>query len=357
MSNKETTEVSAHGGLGEFYNKLSELWFEIGGSCHLRCDYCFAKSGGVDTCKENAGIERTLGYLDEFKKMGGERIAVVGAGEPFHARNIDDMFKVMDYTKQNNITTTIFTTGDLISPAVLDRLDNYRNIVLLVKYNSKNPGVQDNLVKSPGYTKRRDEALERLIQRGYNDGKRLGIVTSIMKANYDEMADLLRFARKSNLIFDADTLIPRGRGGECGLNLLPKETQLKLQELQNIDREEFRKVWPITGTYVASPPCTRFEHHLYIDKTGLVHPCVSSSQVVLGNVKEQSLGEIWDSALTKVIRNHSYTGKCTTCKNYQEKKCFSCLGRCTEDLNTESLKRDGCVKTTGCFNYRGENGQ
>jgi len=35
----------------------------------------------------------------------------------------------------------------------------------------------------------------------------------------------------------------------------------------------------------------------------------------------------------------------------EEKRCFSCLGGSTEDLSTESLMRDGCVRTKGCFNY------
>ena len=43
---KLENRVSAHEGLGQLPNSLRELWFEIGGSCHLRCSYCFAESGG-----------------------------------------------------------------------------------------------------------------------------------------------------------------------------------------------------------------------------------------------------------------------------------------------------------------------
>ncbi|MBT4824306.1 radical SAM protein [Candidatus Woesearchaeota archaeon] len=353
------TKISAHSGLGELPNKLDELWIEIGGSCHLKCTYCFAESGGIDNDERNIPIKDILAYLGEFKELGGSRIAVVGAGEPFHARNIADLFEVIDHNTDNNIATTIFTTGDLLTDTIIDMLDAHQNLTLLVKYNTSDPEIQDKLVQNQGYTNRRQQALERLMERGYNDGKRLGIVTPVMEGNYDEISDILRFARNNNLIFDADTIIPRGRGGTCGLN--PEDQKIKqvLTDLQRIDKEEFGNQWEITSSYVGSPPCTRFNQHLYIDKLGLVHPCVSSADVLLGDAREQSLGEIWNSRLALIIRDHIYVGKCTTCKNFNEeselnkgmKKCYSCLGRSTTDLTTESLERDGCVKTVGCFNY------
>jgi len=348
-------KTAAHAGLGNICNSLKELWLEIGGSCHLKCEYCFAKSGGIDSNPDNVGLEKVLGYLDEFKQMGGERAGIVGAGEPFHVRNIEDTFAILEHLKETGIYTTIFTTGDLLADKVIDRLDNYQNITLLIKYNSDKPDVQDNLVNSKNYTGRRDVALNKLISRGYNDGKKLGIVTSLMKGNVDEMADLLRYARKNNIIFDADTLIPRGRGSTCGLELTNEQTLKVLKELQKVDREEFNNTWEITGSYIASPPCTRFSNHMYIDKVGKVHPCVSSQGVELGDIKTQSLNEIWNSPLMSMIRSHNYTGKCTTCKNYQEKKCFSCLGRACDPQNmtTEFLKGNGSVQTRGCFNYNG----
>ena len=347
-------QTSAHTGLGNVSNSLKELWFEIGGSCHLRCDYCFAKSGGIDTCKDNVTLDRVIDYIDEFKQMGGQRMGIVGAGEPFHAKNIEDTFALLDHAKSLEVYTTLFTTGDLLSEKVIDKLDNYKNITLLVKCNSQKEEVQDNLVNLKNYTQRRDVALENLITRGYNDGKRLGIVTSIMKDNVAEMGDLLRYARKNNLIFDADTLIPRGRGSTCGLNVNDEQTKNLLLELQRIDREEFNNTWETTGSYIASPPCTRFSNHLYIDKVGKVHPCVSSHGIVLGDIKTQSLNEIWNSPTMKIIRDHKYVGKCTTCDNYKEKKCYSCLGRAcdAETVTNGFLEKNGFVQTKGCFNYK-----
>ena len=349
-----TTEknISAHEGLGQLPNALREIWFEIGGSCHLKCSYCFAESGGIDRSCDNVDLARIKGYLDEFLAMGGKRLAIVGAGEPFHPRNIEDTFQILEHLKPNQTKTTIFTTADLIKEETIDRLDNYPDLVLLVKYNSANPAVQDKLVGVNGYTKRREKAMQKLMERGYCDGKRLGLVTSILEENMSEMPEMLRFARDHNLIFDVDTPIPRGRGESCDRAKIAELAMPMIRELSKIDREEYGNVWEPHATYIASPACTRFNQHLYIKKDGTVIPCVGSPGVVLGNVKTQTLAEIWTSPLTQIIRGHKYEGKCLSCKNYQEQKCFSCLGRSTEGLTTKQLQREGCVKTIGCFQYR-----
>lgn len=343
---------TAHPGLGNVGDSLEEIWMETGGSCHLRCEYCFSESGGIDNSPDNLGLERILGILDEFQEMGGRRIGIVGAGEPFHRRNAADTFAILDHLKSTTINTTIFTTGDLLGEAIIQRLDCYPDIRLLIKFNSQDPTVQDRLVGSIGYTVRRCKAMSRLLEREYNDGKRLGIVTSIMQDNIEEMPDLLRYARMNHLIFDADTLLPRGRGETCGCKPLDEAVREMILRLQEIDREEFGNDWPMTGSYIASPPCTRFSNHLYISKTGKVHPCVGSVGVDLGDLKKQPLREVWDADMTKIIQGHNYSGKCTTCKNYQESKCHSCLGRACRDVTTEFLREYGTVQTSGCLNYR-----
>lgn len=350
-------EVSAHKGLGTLSNSLKELWLEIGGSCHLRCYYCFANSKGIDASLDNVSINKIKEYLDEFIKMGGDRIGIVGAGEPFHARNIEDTFEILNHVKRHGITTTIFTTGDLINKEVTSRLDNYPNITLLIKFNSQIPKVQDKIVQVKGYTKRRDKAMKLLIKKRYNDGKRLGVVTSILEENAKEMLKMFRYARNNNLIFDADTPIPRGRGANCDRIEIARLAQPIIKRLSEIDRKEYGNIWEPHATYIASPPCTRFNQHLYVRKNGDVIPCVGSPGATLGNVKNQSLKEIWENPLMKVIRDHKYVGKCPTCKNYQEGKCYSCLGRATKDLTTKSLKKDKVVHTIGCFQYRDKEGK
>jgi MoaA/NifB/PqqE/SkfB family radical SAM enzyme len=344
-------KVSAHLGLGTIPDALKELWLEIGASCHLKCSYCFAESGGIDNNTNNLSLNNIFSILSQFISLGGERIGIVGAGEPFHHRNTQDTFQILDYLRTTSIHTTIFTTGDLLNATTLDRLETYPRLFLLIKYNSQIAEVQDALVNVNGYTYRREKVMQELIRRGFNDG-RLGIVTSILEQNATEFPTLFRYARDNKLIFDADTPIPRGRGKSCNREEIARIATPIIETLSKIDREEYGNFWEPHATYIASPPCTRFNQHLYVKKEGIVIPCVGAENVTLGNLKNESLQAVWEKPLTRIIRSHNYSGKCTTCKNYQEQKCFSCLGRCTDNLSNQQLQADGYVRTIGCFQYR-----
>ncbi|MBN2111674.1 radical SAM protein [Candidatus Woesearchaeota archaeon] len=346
---------SAHPGLGEVSDKLDDLWIEIGKRkwCPNNCKYCFSEVRE----DEPLSIEQVLDLLEQFKQAGGKTLAIPGAGEPFHPKSRNALFAVLDYCKENDIHATIFTEGTYITDDIADRLIQYDTARFLIKCNSRNPEIQDEIVQRKGYTKLRDAAIKRLIDRGFadkDDAKaRVGIVTSVMTENFAEVADLLRYARKEGLIFDCDTIIDRGKGKECGLKLYEDQIKLAIERLQKIDREEFGRDWKITSTYVGSPPCTRFSRHLYVRQNGIVHPCVGSPGVVLGDVKKQSLQDIWNSEVMKIIRDHKYIGPCTSCKNFQEEECYSCLGRRAPNLTTEKIIKWGAVPLEStCFNFR-----
>ena len=354
----EKAKTSAHPGLGELTNRLDDMWIEIGKRkwCPNNCKYCFSE------IREDEPLtrEQIINVLSQFKENGGKTLAIPGAGEPFHPKSIDALFSILDFCRNNDIQTTVFTEGSLITDELADKLEDYTNVRILIKCNSLDQKIQDSLVQRGGYTRIRNDVIQMLISKGFTnkeDSKsRIGIVTSIMTENFEEIADLLRFARNNGLIFDCDTIIDRGKGKECGLKLSETKIKNAIEKLQKIDNVEFNRKWEITSTYIGSPPCTRFNRHVYIRQNGTVHPCVGSPGVILGNIKEKPLVDIWNSKVMKIIRAHKYIGGCTTCKNYQEKKCFSCLGRRAPNLTTEKILKFWAVPLEStCFNNRSGN--
>ena len=347
--------------------ELRSMWIEIPGWCDLFCSYCFASTRKIDRDPNNLTIEEYQKLIHAFSEMKGKDIGIPGSGEPFHkdeqmgVSNCDLTLEILECCKEHGICLTIFTTGHWIDKKLAERLLNY-DVVLLVKYNSMNPAVQNQLVGSPhklDYAKERDHALLQLMALGFNEPafnkkSRLGLVTSVMNANKDELPELLRFARRHNLIFDCDTILERGRGksfDDQGGSPSDSEMLEVFKRLQQIDAEEFGNRWDIARSYIGTC-CDRFRHHLYISKTGNVHPCVGATSVDLGNIRTSSLSECWNNPVMKTIRNHQYVGKCSECLNFIEEKCYSCLGRCTENLNSDHILRDGCVRTIGCWNHK-----
>ncbi|MFC1801534.1 radical SAM protein [Nanoarchaeota archaeon] len=368
-SKKSVMPVQDGLGRGADGSTLETLWFELPSYCNLACTYCFANGGESINVDDLISEEKYTEMLDEAKSLGVKSVGIPGAGEPFVGKNIDLTMKLLEMCKDRGFYTTIFTTGEFITEELADKLFEMP-VELMIKCNSLDPDVQNTFVSDPArdrtithYGQKRNEVLDMLIEKGFNKPfqkrkSRLAIVTSIMTglkggpSNYDEMADLLRYARDRNIIFDCDSVLERGRGAGCKLITSDQMIKDKQLELQKIDRKEYGKEWEISQSYIGTV-CDRFAHHMYVNQSGKIRPCIGAMDVKLGNIKTTTLAEAWDRPEMQIIRNRNYKGKCgDECANFEEKKCNSCLGRRTDELNNDYLLEHGHVKTIGCWNFK-----
>ena len=352
---------------------LQSLWFELPSYCTLACSYCYADGGKPERPKDLLTLDDYTRILQEAKEIGVISPGIPGAGEPFEKRNKNLTMKVLERCVDLGFYTTLFTTGEFITEELADKLIEMP-VELMIKCNSLNPDIQNAFVSDPKrnriithYGQRRNEVLEMLMRKGfnrpmrYNESEResrLAIVTSIMTnssgalTNYKEMPDLLRFARRNNLIFDVDSVLERGRGATCGLSTKDKELKECFSLLQRIDKEEFGREIKIGQSYYGTI-CDRFAHHLYINQYGEIRPCIGAMGVNLGNIKTNTLAEAWERPEMQMIKSRNYKGKCgDECANFSDGECNSCLGRRTENLTNEFLLEKDYVPTIGCWNHR-----
>jgi len=366
---------------------LKNIWLELPGYCNLACSYCYAEGGKPKNIGNLLSWADYVSILEQAKAIGVEDIGIPGAGEPLLPKNQDLTFRVLEKCKDLGFYVTLFTTGEWIDEKIADRLYDLP-VEVMIKGNTLRPEVQDAFVSDPsrgrnitGYGQRRNESLELLMSKGFNDEQkckekygrksRMALVTSIMTSsgegptNYDDMAELLRFARENNIIFDVDSVLKRGRGATCDLCEEDQRLKSKLQELQKIDREEYGNRWELSQSYIGTV-CDRFSYHMYINQYGDIRPCIGAMDVNIGNAKETTLEQAWNSQEMQIIRSRNYKGKCgDECANFSEideertaeagtikHKCNSCLGRRTENLTNESLLENGYVSTIGCWNHR-----
>ncbi|MBD3247530.1 radical SAM protein [Candidatus Pacearchaeota archaeon] len=366
---------------------LKNIWLELPGYCNLACSYCYAEGGKPKNIENLLSWNDYVSILEKAKAMGVEDVGIPGAGEPLLPRNKDLTFKVLEKCKDLGFYVTLFTTGEWIDEEVADRLYDLP-VEVMIKGNSLKPEVQDAFVSDPsrgrnitGYGQRRNESLELLMSKGFNDEEkcqekqgrksRMALVTSIMDSetgpsNYAEMGEIQDYARENNIIFDVDSVLERGRGAGCELCTADQRIKSKLQELQAKDASRDPPIeWELSQSYIGTV-CDRFSYHMYINQWGEVRPCIGAMDVNLGNVKENSLEESWNRQEMQIIRSRNYEGKCgDECANFSEideertteagtpkYKCNSCLGRRTENLTNESLLEKGYVSTIGCWNHR-----
>ena len=369
MKNQISSKAVQHG--------LETFWMELPQTCDLNCAFCFIGKISPENWAKRIRREQIFNAIDQAKAMGVDSIGFPGAGEPFLGKQSELTMDVIRHCDANDIFVTMFTTGLHITEKLAKELIGLR-VELMVKGNSLDPDMQDLFVSNPsegekgmryGYGVKRSRALDMLMSVGFNKSEhcekfgrrsRLALVTSIMQGksgeatNYAEMADILRFCRNQNIIFDCDTILERGRGIGCSLSILDQALKEKLLELQHIDRTEYPDYphWDISQSYVGTV-CDRFRHHMYMTYQGEIHPCIGSTGVRLGNIRTTTLKEAWASPEMQVIRNRCYGGVCgTNCANFAEGKCNSCLGRRAVNLTSDSLKEKGFVDTVGCWNNR-----
>ncbi|PKN80543.1 MAG: hypothetical protein CVU48_01545 [Candidatus Cloacimonetes bacterium HGW-Cloacimonetes-1] len=354
------------------------LWLEIPAFCHLNCSYCFASAERCSQNKSDEYYQRSqeqlnryyYNILDQFaaSEYQGKYLGIPGNGEPFHPRNRDLTMSILKRAKELGITTTVFTTADAIfydlpggeykRRTSVDIDKKYAellfdmDVILLVKFNSQKDDIQDGIVGQPGYTQARNRAMKALFDMGFNkESRRLGIVTSILEENKLEIISLFEYAQENNLIFDCDTILPRGNGKsyrdihKLGLEDATLKTIYK--DLAEASGDNFAA----GGSYVGVA-CDRVKHHLYIDIEGNVYPCIGCVDkpfdLILGNVNENTLLDCWNNPIRKQIREDYekiVTGPCSWCNNFQV-SCWSCLGRvvekCTRVDDYITLHTEGC---------------
>lgn len=350
---------------------LRSMWIEIPDYCHLQCGYCFADTERQNPhkCPQRLAETDYLKLLDDFRKAGGLYLGIPGNGEPFHPCNRELVMSLLRHATDIGLSTTVFTTADSIfytlsgkdyETAVGHPLDNSLacelltlNVILLVKFNSEQSAVQDKLVGQPGYTDARKRAMDALIGLGFAKERRLGIVTSILPENKDEIYGLFGYAQKNNLIFDCDTILPRGRG--CAWN-----------EKHPVATGEYKAIYDkvnrmcghptVSGGSYVGPACDRVRHHLYVDVTGNVYPCIGcvgkDPGFCLGNIRKMPIDDIWNHRLRVLLRDDlggTLKGRCTWCENFQ-KTCWSCLGR--QVVRCDITADSAALETKGCFNHR-----
>ncbi len=356
--------------------RLQSLWVELPGFCNLACTYCYARGGKPNRPDDLLSKDDYNRLLAEAESIGVDSLGIPGAGEPFIERNLELTMWFLTRATELGMFVTVFTTGEFLTEELIAKLKKLP-VELMLKGNTLDPEEQDKFVSDPahgrnieGYGAKRNATLQALINAGFNSPEdeiarkfgresRLALVTSIMASdepdgpsNVNDVAEVLRFCRKNNIIFDCDSVLDVGRAQSCHLKIPGEGIKVALLELQQIDKDEFGQSWELSQSYVGTV-CDRYMHHMYISQYGDVRPCIGAEEVKLGSVKTKTLDQAWESTEMRIVRSRCYGGKCgTKCANFAEGKCNSCLGRRAKELSNEQLCRDGFVDTEGCWNFR-----
>jgi len=311
-------------------NKLLKLVTETSNICNLSCSGCYTKKDegswtdkGKKRLSDEMSLDDQLDLIDEAVEIGVRSADIVGAGEPLLDRNHE---QVIGYMLNSGLHVVVFTHGAVprFSEAAERWADN--SLSFFLKLWSKNPSLQQAYVGGSvrDYTDKRDEAIDTLIELGFNDGEelnidgiqykttRIGADILVMKSNYREIPDLFRFCRENNIMPEIKTYIPEGptrftegnpiyHPGDLEIlrrdEITPQAFQELREELVRIDKEYGIPELPVL--YPQGCKCTQSMASMYVTIQGDVHSCVGT-QFNYGKYEQGMLREAVENRKERV---------------------------------------------------------
>jgi MoaA/NifB/PqqE/SkfB family radical SAM enzyme len=134
-------------------NGLLSMELELSRICNLGCIYCYAASGRA--LDNELRLPELLDAVDQAIELGVKKIIILGGGEPLL---FPQLFALLAYIRDRNLTVDLFTNGTLLTPEHAKRLYQMQ-VGVVIKMNSRNPGIQDILADRPGTLQAIDRGL------------------------------------------------------------------------------------------------------------------------------------------------------------------------------------------------------
>lgn len=318
--------------MGEIQSPYFIDWV-ITDKCNLKCRHCRGMlEGGLSN-------ERARRLIEEIAKLKPGWVIVEG-GEPLLR---EDLFELLELTRQKRLELHVITNGLLITPQIMATLKELEARVM-ISIDGACPTTYESI--------RQGATFEQVLQSARScaqQGLLEAINFTILKKNYTEIPGILELAvsigaPKVTFIglkpchnYPEELLTPEEYG---------EAIKLTCQAAHKTGVEFFFDepfFWPTVkewglmarmpahgaGIVVPSTTACAFGDYLFIEPNGAVKPC-SFAQLVLGNVNDRPLDEIWRESLSspflQKIRNpKTRTGYCRSCQYLED--CKGCRSR------------------------------
>jgi radical SAM protein with 4Fe4S-binding SPASM domain len=286
--------------------------------CNLRCPHCYMEAG--TSAARELDTRECLDLLDAMKAAGTEMVILTG-GEPLLRR---DIYQIARRASELGMWVVMGSNGVLVTERVAEKMVECGVKGVAISIDSIDADAHDRFRGSPGAWAHSVRALE--ICRSY--GLEVLVQSTVMAFNYEQIPDLLAFAReKGAWSFNLYFLVRTGRGQEMN-DLSPVQTSDLLAQL--VDSQDnyrpmlvrskcapqFKQIAYEKGRPgLESGGCMAGTRYARITPEGDVTACPYMT-VVAGNVREQSFGDIWRSSpvLENLRDTDALGGRCGRCE-------------------------------------------
>lgn len=304
---------------------LKEVKIELTNKCSRNCKHCSSSATSDSNNLKELDYNDVVKIIVQAKSMGVETIVFTG-GEPLMYDRICELVKL---TSSLSMKSTIYSFA-------------YRNDQTLKQYRNLIENGLNKIIYSLADTLSDEEELSTYSKKEFFDkvfegsSATLGFHYTVSKDSIGRLNETVNKTIKTfdkKKYFDKISLlrfVPHGKGtNEMDLS---KEELLSIKELYLSSRNQSRirlgSPWNILG--IENSPCIIADEIMIIGFDGIAYPCDSIKYFtklgISGNIRENSLSEMYYSEYFTNIRNLNVSNSCSSCNQYSICKS-GCIGQ------------------------------
>jgi len=316
--------------------------FTLTNSCNLKCKMCgqWSDEGYIRSTKENQ--TQSLGLAD-WKRLTDELAAhqissvILRGGETFL---FPDIVELLEYISSKKIFISIDTNGTLLNKYAAD-LVRIGNIHITISIDGPE-NIHDEVRGMKGCFRKIQEGVEQLIEVERSTGKNISrsicfTISPYSVSGLGRMPEIARRLSISTLVVVPYNYISNSMGNNYAKELKDyfqttafswpgfhhEESGVKFNEFQKeyekynanlngirnypymvLSEEEYRNWFKNPGIQIGSPQCTNIERLIDIQPDGNANFCVDTPDYSLGNVKDSTIGSVWNSEKASIFREY-----------------------------------------------------
>jgi radical SAM protein with 4Fe4S-binding SPASM domain len=300
--------------------------FVLSYKCNLHCNHCYIPA--MRDLLDTSEIKR---ILDQLADLRGIFVRFTG-GEPFLRK---DILEVLSHAKMRGFAVAVNTNGFFITEDVANALRRIYPMDVNISVYGCKPQTHDLVTQRKGSLEVSLRAIELLRSAGVN----VNINYVVMNHNVDEMEQVKSWAEE------------RGVGFRPEYSIFPKRDGDKKPLCHRATNQQLIRIFRAGLIREPKPTlCKPASIKLRIDPNGTVHPC-EMLDYDLGNLKEKSLAQIWNSHEVQEFRaiNIQSPAKCSSCR--LKDICFRCAGIAQMEDGGMHLPSSWACKVSHLYEY------
>lgn len=279
------------------------LQLHINTNCNYNCLFCYQNRKNIKVIP----TKKIISLIKEAKELGVKYVDFLG-GEPLLH---NDLFKILDFTAKQKLGITIFTNGILINGTLIKKFKKINSkLTLVIHYD-----YDDKIYSSLTQTKTKFNKVTEIIRKCISNGITVITFTVITKQNYKYIDKMISNSNKLGAYAMFERYLP-----------VKNEKINKYLEISNLEWINVLK--PINSHYkeeallikgfgnLKSGVCSCYMQNLSVTPDGFVLPCPETPlELNVGNVKDQSLEQIWKTFKKKRKEWSILPSECKSCQS------------------------------------------